>query len=193
VCGRGASRACPANPAARPLACPGGCVPVHGGVCERGNEVARARANFAAVISISTSSRLLEPSHNPTDSRLLPIYVKQGEEGRCLAFMLVRWKRQNSAPSSSSSFFLSRPQRPCYLPLSLVLLLLLLPTMTPAFLLPSITSARMLRRSFSSWLKRGSATPTGRPCLSPSSVGVHSSSSSSSSYDPLFDDVPDRR
>jgi len=110
--------------------------------------------------------------------------------------MLVGWARQNSAPSSSSSSssFFSFLSRPLQLSLPLLLLLLLLPTMMPAFLLPSITSARMLRRSISSWLKRGGATPKSRPCLGPSSVGLHSSSSSSSSsYNPLFDDVPDRR
>ena len=145
-----------------------------------------AKEKSFAVIKRSSRFRHDKPSLTPTDSCLLPIYVIQEEEERCLSYMLVGWTRQNSAPSSSS-FFLSQPLKR-RLPL-LLLLLLLLPTMTPAFLLPSITSARMLRRSVSSWLKRGGATPKSRPCLSPSSVGLHSSSS----YNPLFDDVPDRR
>lgn len=150
------------------------------------------RRHFSAAASTSIISHDFAAHDETTNPRLLSTYTINRKKRSVASHMLVGWARQNSAPSSSSSsssFLLSRPLQ---LSLLLHLLLLLLPTMTPAFLLPSITSARMLRRSVSSWLKRGGATLKSKPCLGPSSVGLHSSSSSSS-YNPLFDDVPDRR
>lgn len=79
-----------------------------------------------------------------------------------------------------------------------VLLLLLLPSLAMAFLLPG-AGTKTIRRSLASWLKRAAAAaPLPGRWASPSTchpraaMALHSSSQNNHVHNPLFDDVPDR-